>query len=186
MATNIPARSIDPANFSANDALLGTNFFVFIFVPSYDALVPIATAQANTATFGRDTIDVSNKSFGNWAAVLGGRKNFSLSVDGILYLSDPNADDTPSSEVPPKWIGYDEIWEVFNYNGALETALVPCDIVGESGSIDYGTLDYFSGNTAVTGLDLGLSDNDGLTFSLTFQGSGKIDKKPSTDWVPNP
>lgn len=97
-----------------------------------------------------DTIDTSTKTSGDWKRKISGAKEWSVTCNGFYYTGDA---------------GYDAAVDAVLNSTAADVVLAnKTNTVG------------FKGKAYINGLDLDAPYEDALTYDLTFEGNGKLEK----------
>lgn len=97
-----------------------------------------------------DSIDTSTKTSGDWKRKISGAKEWSATCDGFYYTGDE---------------GYDAA-----VDAALNSTAVDVVLANKTNTVG------FKGKAYIVGLDLDAPYDDALTYDLSFDGNGKLEK----------
>lgn len=97
-----------------------------------------------------DSIDTSTKTSGDWKRKISGAKEWSATCDGFYYTGDE---------------GYDAA-----VDAVLSSTAVDVVLANKTNTVG------FKGKAYIVGLDLDAPYDDALTYDLSFDGNGKLEK----------
>jgi predicted secreted protein len=116
--------------------------------------VAIGATKSFTLTVNSQTIDTTTKDSDAWGESLYGSKDWNVSVDGLYDPDDP--------------MNAEEIFDAIVGDTRLLLEMAVID--GTGGGL------VFKGYANASGLTVGASYNDAVTFTGTLQGDGKLEK----------
>lgn len=164
-----------------NEVVYGTDLVLLVEITA-DNWQQVAHAQSHSIDLTRETYQVSSKSTGEWNLSRYGKISWSGSIDGLVIF-DPT---------------------VFNYEqlADLQIARTPIKVVSvlnnplngtplDDTKADYNPADtstlvdnpftegtpYYVGEAVITSLNKVAAEADNTTFTMSFEGSTKLEKK---------
>ena len=111
-----------------------------------------AIAYSNSASiaFSMDTIETSTKDSNDWSEFLAGRRSSTFSVDGLVALDSSY-----------------NVSYLFGLINAQTTVTLrfSTEVTGDK---------YYQASAVVTSLDISAANNEAVSFSASFQGTGPV------------
>lgn len=120
----------------------------------------VAHAKSHSISISRDTREVSSKSSGDNKEIALGRMSWNAKVDGMVSYAT----------------------SICNYNAMFDAMLAKTAVVlvsqvkGTSDILPLATSTVYTGSAYITSLEQTSGDNDNVTFSVSFEGTGALVK----------
>lgn len=151
---------------AASQYLLGENFFVYTGDTNEK---PLAYSTECTLSISGDTIDVSSKNDGVFAAALPGQFSWTISTSA-LYTTEAQYDTLYESMLrrEPLKITFGRVTSLGNATTDINTALDK-------------TKTYFEGLAFITSLELNAGNGECASYSIEFQGNGRLTMNKGTE-----
>ena len=111
-----------------------------------------------TLSMEADTIDVSNKNDFGWASFIPGAKSWTISCDGQFLAEDD---------------GQDALMAAFLDSEEVTIEMSNAVLASEGVEAKEATI-YYSGKAVITSLELEAAFDDVFSYSVEFQGKGKL------------
>ena len=145
---------------------MGENFFVYT---GDSTKTPIGYSTECTLSISGDTIDVSSKNDGVFAAALPGQFSWTISTSA-LYTTEAQ---------------YDTLYESMLRREPLKITFGRVTSLGDattdiSTAIDT-TKTYFEGLAFITSLELNAGNGECASYSIEFQGNGRLTMNKGTE-----
>jgi TP901-1 family phage major tail protein len=129
---------------------------ILVYVEVNGKLEPIGGQQNCSLSMEADTIDISNKSDFGWSSFIAGAKSWTVSCDGQFITDDKGQKALMAAFVAGTNVKV-EMKQTVKDEGGQETNPV-----------------YFSGEAAITSIELEAAFDDVCTMSLELQGLGEL------------
>ena len=144
---------------AASQYLLGENFFVYT---GDSTKTPIGYSTECTLSISGDTIDVSSKNSGVFAAALPGQFSWTISTSA-LYTTEAQFETlyTAMLKREPMKITFGRVTSLGDATTDISTALDK-------------TKTYFSGTAFITSLELNAGNGEVASYSVELNGDGRL------------